>query len=81
MSLFSIRATQQDVQRKLDILHFITMQGISECTAFDTDLSSEFMAIADKIDAMHVKNNAPRCVDCDCAWGGTDCYRKEDDNE
>jgi L-ribulose-5-phosphate 3-epimerase UlaE len=77
MSLFSISATQQDVRRKLDILHFITMQGISECTAFDTDLSREFMAIADKIEAMHVRNNVPRCDDCDCAWGGTDCYQED----
>jgi hypothetical protein len=74
MELYQITANQREMQRKLDVLHFIACQGIDECTMFDTSMSADFMAIADKIDAMQTRlQGADRCAECDCANGGDDC--------
>lgn len=74
MSLFQITATQRDVERKLDVLHFIACQGLRECVAFDASLGADFSAIADRIDALKIKvAESPRCAECDCAMGGEDC--------
>lgn len=74
MGLYQISANQEEMRRKLDVLHFIACQGIKECTAFDTSLAVDFTAIADKVDAMQTRlREAQRCAECDCANGGDEC--------